>query len=122
MKAKVLLLSAVMILAMTGVAAAQAATATMDWDRNAEADMKDYQVWGCFTANCVVLKSAATQLGAPITQTAVGVRPSASIDLAGKEGTLAVSARDKTLNESGLSVSVPFDKAAPLTPTNPALR
>lgn len=36
---------------------ANAEAATLIWDRNTEADMKDYQVWACFTPNCVVIKT-----------------------------------------------------------------
>lgn len=108
--------------ALTLLSATAAQSATLDWDRNAEPDMKDYQVWACFTPSCVVIKNAASQFGAPIPQSPSGVRPSSVIDTTGKEGAFAVSARDLSLNESGLSVAVPFDKVAPKTPTGPALQ
>lgn len=91
------------------------------WDRNSESDMKDYQVWACETPNCVVLKSAAN-LRATIPQTAVGVVPKWTLPTALLEGSLAVSARDQSLNESGLSVPVPFDQVAPVIPVNPRLQ
>lgn len=96
--------------------------ATLTWDRNAEPDMKDYQVWACFTPNCIVTKSAAMLQPGNVLQPAVGTKPSYTIDLTGKEGAIAISARDQSLNESGLSVAVPFDKVAPSIPTNPALQ
>lgn len=91
------------------------------WDRNAETDMKDYQVWACETPNCVVLKTQAN-LKATIPQTAVGVVPKWTLPTTMLEGSLAVSARDQSLNESGLSVPVPFDQVAPVIPVNPRLQ
>ena len=95
--------------------------ATLDWDRNAEPDMKDYQVYGCFTANCVLIKSSSTLLGT-VVQTASGVRPSMAVLTAGKEGSLGVVARDQSLNESGLSVPLNFDQVAPQSPVGLTLR
>jgi hypothetical protein len=96
--------------------------ATLTWDRNSEADMKDYQVWACFTPNCVVIKSPGMLQPGTVNQPASGVKPQYNIDLTGKEGAAAVSARDQSLNESGLSVAVPFDQKPPTTPTNPAFQ
>jgi len=98
-----------------------AEAATLTWDRNGESDLKDYQVWACFTPACVIVKSASTLQPVTVVQTASGVKPSVVLDLAGKEGAVAVSARDLSLNESGLSVAVPFDFKAPVAPTNPQL-
>ena len=95
--------------------------ATLSSDRNSEPDMKDYQVWICQTVNCVVVKSAATLHPTTIPQPAVGVRPSLVVDLTGKEGAFALSARDLSLNESVLSVQLPFDFRGPIAPTNPQL-
>ncbi len=103
-------------------AAGPVLAATVEWDRNGEPDMKDYQVWACFTPNCIVVKSAATLQPGMVLQPAPGVKPSYALDIAGKEGAVAVSARDLSLNESGLSVAVPFDKVAPAIPVNPTLR
>lgn len=91
------------------------------WDRNAESDMQDYQVWACETPNCVVLKTQAN-LKATVPQTAAGVNPKWTLPSTFQEGSLAVSARDKSLNESGLSVAVPFDQVAPAIPANPRLQ
>ncbi len=99
-----------------------AMAATLDWDRNSEPDMKDYQVYACFTPSCVVIKSATMIQPGTVLQPAVGVKPSYVIDVAGKEGSVAVTARDQSLNESPLSVPVPFDQKAPDSPKNPALR
>ena len=97
-----------------------AEAADLAWDRNTEADMKDYQVWACFTPSCVVIKSPAN-LQATVPQSASGVVPKWTVP-AGQEGSVAVSARDQSLNESGLSVAVPFDVKAPLIPANPRLQ
>lgn len=91
------------------------------WDRNTEADMQDYQVWACETPSCVVLKTQAN-LKATIPQTAAGVVPKWTIPATMLEGSVAVSARDQSLNESGLSVAVPFDQKAPAIPLNPHLQ
>lgn len=99
-----------------------AEAATLEWDRNSESDMKDYQVWACFTPSCVVIKSASTLQPGTVAQPGVGVKPTYVIDLTNKEGGIAVSARDQSLNESGLSVPTPFDKVAPGIPANPMLK
>ena len=91
------------------------------WDRNTETDMQDYQVWACETVNCVVVKSQAN-LKATVPQTAAGVSPKWTLPATLLEGSIAVSARDQSLNESGLSVSVPFDQKAPAIPANPRLQ
>lgn len=93
--------------------------ATLTWDRNAETDMQDYQVWACFTPSCVVVKSPAMLQPGTVLQPAAGVNPQYVIDLAGREGAIAISARDRSLNESGLSVAVPFDQRPPANPANP---
>lgn len=104
------------VLALGCVGLGEAATLT--WDRNTESDMRDYQVWACFTPNCVVVKSPTTLQPGAVVQPAAG-NPSYVIDTAGREGSIAVSARDQSLNESGLSVPVPFDQKAPAVPANP---
>jgi len=98
----------------------KAHAATLQWDRNSEADMKEYEVYTC-TPNptCTVLQTIATRIGV-VPQTAVGVIPQ-FIFPPGTEGKTAVSASDLTGNESGLSVSIPFDSKSPLTPVAPRL-
>lgn len=91
------------------------------WDRNTESDMQDYQVWGCQTANCVVIKTQANLL-ATVPQVPVGTVPKWTLPATMTQGSLAVSARDNSLNESGLSVPVPFDLVAPVVPANPRLQ
>lgn len=100
------------------VFASQALSATLTWDRNTEADMKDYHVYGCFTHGCAVQKIPAQLIGT-VNQTATGTLPIFVVDLVNKEGAVAVSARDLTLNESGISVSVPFDVKSPTVPGGP---
>jgi len=94
---------------------------TLNWDRNTEPDMKDYQVYACFTPSCVLIKSASTLQPGNVLQSAVGAVPAYTITLTGKEGFIGVVARDQSLNESALSVLLPFDEKAPLAPVNPRL-
>lgn len=92
--------------------------ATLEWDRNTEADMRDYEVYTC-TPNptCTVQQLPANRIGV-VPQVAMGTVPSFVIP-AGIEGKIAVSASDLSGNKSGLSVSLPFDAKAPLVPVNP---
>jgi hypothetical protein len=107
----------IMIVLLSLFLAAPAMSATLEWNRNTETDMKDYAVWACFTAGCVVTKSATTLQPGLVAQTAVGVNPTYTIDITGKEGSIAVSARDQSLNESALSsVQLPFNATPPLAP------
>ena len=92
---------------------------TLQWDRNTESDMKEYEVYSCSPAPCTVTQTTATRIGV-VQQTAVGVVPTFVVP-PGTEGRTAVSASDLTGNESGLSVSIPFDSKSPLTPANPRL-
>lgn len=110
------------VICLLGSLSTVSGAATLDWDRNTETDMKDYQVYACFTPSCVVIKNATMLQPGTVLQPAVGVKPSYVLDIAGKEGSAAVTARDQSLNESPLSVPVPFDQKAPLAPTNPAFR
>lgn len=96
--------------------------AVLEWDRNIEPDIQDYQVWACFIPGCVIVKSATTLQPGVVLQPAVGAKPSYTIDITNKEGAVSVSARDTSLNESGLSVSVPFDQRPPLTPTGVVIK
>lgn len=105
-----------------GLIGGTAHAATLEWDRNAESDMKDYQVWACFTPSCVVIKAPGMLQPGTVLQPPVGTKPTATLDIVNKEGSVAVSARDLSLNESGLSVAVPFDQKAPGTPLNPQFR
>ena len=97
------------------------AAATLTADRNVESDWDHDNVYQCLGLGCTVVQNSAMKLAVTMPKTAVGVRPSATVDIAGKEGAFAVSASDVSGNESGLSVSLPFDKSAPLTPTGPQL-
>ena len=95
---------------------------TLTWERNAEADMKDYGIYACFTKGCTVVQTLS-MLHGTVAQTAVGVKPTLVMDLANKDGAIAVSARDMAGNESGLSVPVPFfDRVSPAIPVSPALQ
>ena len=91
---KIVLMSLAFML-LAGTAYAE----TLAWDRNAEADMKDYQVYACFTSGCTVTKAAAMLQGT-VMQTAVGVRPSFPVTLTGKEGAIAAAATDVSGNQS----------------------
>lgn len=96
--------------------------ATLEWDANLESDMKDYRVYACFTAGCTLAKTPAMLQPSVVPHPPVGTKPSLIIDLSNKQGSIGVTARDQNLNESGLSVSLPFDQAPPLIPVNPMLR
>lgn len=113
-------LSIVMILTFFGIGllVKAAFSATLQWDRNSEPDMSNYEIYTC-TPNptCTIQQVPASRIGI-VPQPAVGVVPSFTIP-AGTEGKIAVSASDSTGNESGLSVPVPFDAKAPLVPVNP---
>ena len=95
--------------------------ATITWDSNTEPDIKDVQVYMCQTPSCVVVKSAVNLAGT-VPHVPGVPRQSFAIDLTGKEGAIALSARDQSLNESGLSVAVPFDRVAPQVPANLTLQ
>lgn len=112
----------VVALMISPLCAPSVEAATLVWDRNNETDMKDYQVYACFTPSCVVVKSPGMLQPGAVLQPAVGLKPQYVIDIAGKEGAVAISARDQSTNESGLSVAVPFDQKAPSVPTNPAFQ
>jgi hypothetical protein len=93
---------------------------TLEWDRNTEPDMRDYRIWACDQPGCVPVKSSAA-LKATVPQPAAGKNPSWLIPstLLGKPGAIAISARDKSLNESALSAQLQFDTTPPAVPTNP---
>lgn len=93
--------------------------ATLEWDRNVEPDMDKYNVRLCFTTGCTV--TMATALAGTTLQTVAGTVPAFTLPN-GFEGSAAVSAVDKTGNESGLSVQIPFDAKAPSIPINPRVK
>jgi len=88
---------------------------TASWDRNTEPDMKEYGVYMCNVKGCTVEKTPAQQVAVVPHPTVAGrvqwIVPTAT------EGTLAVTARDTSGNESELSNQVPFDMLAPKAPT-----
>lgn len=96
--------------------------ATLEWDRNNEPDMGDYRVYACWTSGCLVTQTSSMLQIGTIPQTPLGIKPSVSFGIVNKEGRVAVSARDLNLNESGLSVSIPFDAVAPSIPNNLILK
>lgn len=114
------LICALGLMAMVSVAGiAQAETAS--WTGNAEPDVEAYKIYACEGAGCVVQRTPAMLRGtAP--HVGAGVTHTFAIDLTGKEGALAISARDFAQNESGISVSVGFDKASPSIPARPTLQ
>ncbi len=84
---------------------------TVLWDRSVNPAVQDYVLYGCFTAGCT---PTATVVVVP--QAATGTTLSVPLDLAGKAGALAVTARD-ALRESPKSAPVPFafPVATPIT-------
>lgn len=97
-----------------------ASAITYVWDRNTEADMASYSFYACTTPGCTPSKNT-TPVGV-IPQTAVGVLPTFDYNISSIEGAVAVTAKDKTGNQSGLSVLVPFDRVAPAAPVNLGLQ
>lgn len=108
-----------LISGMLPVGHADAATKGM-WDRNTEGDMDHYNVYACFyvapATSCTVVQNNAMKQPGSIAQTPVGSVPFWSLPV-GKNGVWAVSATDTSFNESGMSVSVPFDTIPPVNPT-----
>lgn len=101
------------LLPMMGTAQA----VTLQWDRNTEADTKEYDVYMCTPlSNCVVSEVASTRIGT-VQQVGVGLVPSFVIPT-NLEGKVGVSASDTLGNESPLSNIVIFDTKAPLAPVN----
>jgi len=94
--------------------------ATLTWNRNAESDMDHYNLYTCPTVGCTVVKGV-NKSSVVVLQPAVGVSPTISYSL-GLTSSVAVTAVDKTGNESGLSnqASLPTgtDTLAPASPTN----
>ena len=89
-------------------------SATLQWDRNTESDMKEYRVKGCDTVGCTI--DPTVNLGV-VPQPSLGVNPTFPLPQ-GKEGKRAVTAVDLSGNESALSVILPFDVNAPNAPVN----
>lgn len=84
-----------------------ASAATFEWDRNTDPDMDRYPVYACFTAGCIVERAVPMHQGT-VPHPVEGVKATFTLDLTGKDGAIAVTAKDHAGNESGLSVSVPF--------------
>ena len=101
------------------LATAPAFALTATWKNNTESDMKDYVVYLCKVKGCVVQQDPAQQ--AAVIPFNAAVVPTWQIPN-GFEGTLAVSARDTSGNESGLSNQVPFDTSKPGTPSGLAVK
>lgn len=100
-----------------GLASAETAT----WTGNAEPDVEAYDIYACAGASCIV-RAEPSMLTGTVQHVGPGVRHTFAIDLTGKDGSLAILARDTSKNKSGLSVSVPFDKAPPSIPATPTLQ
>jgi hypothetical protein len=79
---------------------------TLTWTRNPEPDVRDYLVYFCWTVDCAPHESPR----GPVMQTAVGVNPRFVIELTGSVGAVAVTARNKAMQESPLSNVVRFDR------------
>ncbi len=115
-----LALAALSVLLAWPLAAPTEAASKLVWDRNVEPDMDHYNVYGCFAKGCTVTQDSASKVGT-VAQVPVGSIPEFPLP-AGQEGALAVSAVDQAVNESDLSVPVPFDAKAPAVPVNPRLQ
>ena len=117
MKYLICALGLMVLVSMAGTALAE----TASWTGNPEPDVEAYTIYVCEGAGCVVQRTPAMRRGtAP--HVGAGVTHSYAVDLTGKEGALAVTAKDFSQNESGLSLSVSFDKASPSIPARPTLQ
>jgi hypothetical protein len=94
-----------LIILLADIATAQASTLT--WNRNVELGVKDYQVYACTAPGCTVAK-VPTMLVGTVAQPIVGDVPKFVLDLTGKTGQVAVTARTLALVETGLSNVVSF--------------
>lgn len=90
----------------------------VEWDRNGD-DTDHYNAYYCIVRGCTVTKASTKSPNIP--QVPVANIPQFVLPL-DTEGNIAITATDGAQNESGLSVSVPFDKRAPLVPLNPRTR
>jgi hypothetical protein len=97
-----------------GVLAAPTFARDATWTRNTEPDMKQYRVWLCKVAGCVVQRTNNTPF-ALVEQTPLDVTPSVTIpdDLAGDA---AVDAVDQAGNASPLSNHASFSVVLPDLP------
>lgn len=86
------------------------------WDRNVEADMKEYHFYTCPLGAPVCDKTTGTQI-AVIPQVPVGTIP-VFVPAHGIEGDAFVTAVDTADNESGESNVVAFDLVPPFGPQN----
>ena len=93
----------------------------VEWDRNTESDMSHYRIYLCQTLGCTVQQNSTMLQSTSVAQPPVGSKPFYLLP-ATKEGSVAISAVDVSGNESGISVSVPFDLKAPLIPVNPVVK
>ena len=103
---------------LVGVSSSWAAT-ELAWDRNTEVDMLQYRVYACTVKGCTAAKGVTPTATVP--QVIVGVVPKWPLP-ANTEGAAVVTAVDTSNNESGASVSVPFDTKAPAIPANPVVQ
>lgn len=113
-------------LALIGIAwlslVSVASALTLEWDRNVEPDMKEYQIYACWTAGCTVQKNLACKVtSAVIPQTVAGVKPSWAIPI-GKSGAIAVTALDLSGNESPISLPLIVDQTPPGIVTNVTIK
>ena len=92
---------------------------TATWKNNVEPDMKEYVVYMCKVKGCTVVREAAQQVA--IVPFNAAVVPSWVLPTQ-IEGTLAVTAKDTSGNESDLSNQVPFDQSKPSTPSGLAVK
>lgn len=107
------------ILGIMVVFASPAFALTATWKNNTESDMKEYVVYLCKVKGCTVIQEAAQQVA--VVPFNPSVTPSWPIPT-GIDGTLAVSAKDTSGNESGLSNQVPFDQSKPSIPSGLAVK
>ena len=116
---KRLVFIAMCVLALVGWASWLQAATELAWDRNTEVDMLQYRVYSCAVKGCTAVKGVTPT--ATIPQVIVGAVPKWPLP-ANTEGAAVVTAVDTSNNESGATVSVPFDTKAPAIPANPVVQ
>lgn len=112
-------LGALFIFGIMIVAASPAFALTATWKNNVEPDMKEYVVYMCKVKGCTVVREAAQQVA--IVPFNAAVVPTWTLP-AQIEGTLAITAKDTSGNESDLSNQVPFDQSKPSIPSGLAVK
>lgn len=93
--------------------------ATLEWNRNSESDMKQYNVYICRVAGCVSSDVGQTWVGV-VSQPVVGLKPFFVLP-DNVIGAVAVTAENVSGQKSGPSVSLPFTTVPVVIPVTPSI-